>query len=67
MTAAEFELLGESEADQVIRWRLDALTAAGYSVEWALVLAAHVEVDLHVATDLVRRGCPPETAPRILL
>jgi hypothetical protein len=43
------------------------LTAAGYGVEWALVLATHVEVDLHLATDLLRRGCPPETAPRILL
>ncbi len=67
MTAAEFELLDESEADLVIRWRLDTLTTAGYSVEWALVLATHVEVDLHLATDLLRRGCPPETASRILL
>jgi len=26
-----------------------------------------VEVDLHDAVDLVRRGCPPELAARILL
>jgi hypothetical protein len=31
------------------------------------VLAANVEVDLHDAVDLVRRGCPPELAARILL
>jgi hypothetical protein len=66
MTAAEFELL-ESEADRIIRWRLDSLTAVGCRLEWALVLATHLEVDLHLAPELLRRGCPPETALRILL
>jgi len=66
MTAAEFELL-ESEADRIIRWRLDSLTAVGCRLEWALVLATHLEVDLPLATELLRRGCPPETALRILL
>jgi len=32
-----------------------------------MILASHVEVDLHVATDLVARGCPSKTALRILL
>jgi hypothetical protein len=31
------------------------------------VLASHVEIDLHDASALTRRGCPPETALRILL
>jgi len=33
----------------------------------ALELAACVYIDLHVATDLPRRGCSHETAVRILL
>jgi hypothetical protein len=31
------------------------------------MLATSVEVDLHVATDLLVHGCPSSTAARILL
>jgi hypothetical protein len=67
MTAAQFELLDEAQAQQILSWRFDALTRAGYEASDALVLATRVEVDLHVATDLLTRGCPVSTALRILL
>jgi len=67
MTAAQFELLDSSEAESVLRWRFQELVRAGYGAEEAVVVASHVDVDLHAATELVRRGCPVETALRILL
>jgi hypothetical protein len=67
MTAAQFELVNESEAEAILRWRFEELVRAGYDVGSALVLASHVEVDLHDATALCRRGCPSDTALRILL
>jgi len=67
MTAAQFELIDDTEAEAILRWRFDELVRAGYDVGSALMLASHVEVDLHTATALVARGCPPDTALRILL
>ena len=67
MTAAQFELIDETEAEAILRWRFEELVRAGFDVGSALVLASHVEVDLHDASDLARRGCPSETAVRILL
>jgi hypothetical protein len=67
MTAAQFELLDARAAEDVLRWRFDELVRAGYDAEQALVVASHVEVDLHVATDLLAQGCPVGTALRILL
>jgi hypothetical protein len=67
MTAAQFELVNESEAEAILRWRFEELVRAGYDVGSALVLASHVEVDLHDATALCLRGCPSDTALRILL
>ena len=67
MTAAQFELIDETEAEAILRWRFEELVRAGYDVGSALVLASHVEIDLHDASDLACRGCPPETAVRILL
>jgi len=67
MTAAQFELLDQTEAECVIRWRLLSLGDVGYGFDDALALAVQPEVDLHLAADLLRRGCPPETALRILL
>jgi hypothetical protein len=57
----------ETEDDRVARWRLEQLTRAGYEETAALVLADLVDVDLHLAVDLVRQGCPSDTALRILL
>ena len=67
VTAAQFELIDETEAEAILRWRFEELVRSGYDIGSALVLASHVEVDLHDASDLTRRGCPPETALKILL
>jgi hypothetical protein len=67
MTAAQFEQLGDLEAETVLRWRFEELVRVGYDAGEAMILASHVEVDLHAATDLVGHGCPPATAMRILL
>jgi hypothetical protein len=67
MSAAQFEAPGVSEADVVRRWRFDELVRAGYEDEDAIELAFHLDVDLHLATNLVRRGCPSSTAVRIAL
>jgi hypothetical protein len=67
MTAAQFEQLEAPEAEAVLRWRFEALLRAGYDAGNAMILASHVEVDLHDATRLLERGCPPETAMKIVL
>ncbi len=67
MTAAQFEELATPEVEAVLRWRFEELVRAGYDPGNALILASHVEVDLHEATGLLERGCPPETALQIVL
>jgi hypothetical protein len=51
----------------VVRWRFEELRRAGFETQDALIVAADTEIDLHLATRLLRRGCPPKTALRILL
>jgi rRNA processing protein Krr1/Pno1 len=51
----------------VLGWRVEQLIAAGFDSDAAFVLALDRTVDLHDAIDLVRRGCPPQTALRILI
>ena len=53
--------------DQVLLWRIAQLDRAGYNGECAVELAMASDVDLHIAADLLKRGCPVETATRILL
>ena len=70
MAAIEVEeavLEVETESERVMRWRREKLLRAGYDDRLAVKLALGRQVDLHVAIDLVRRGCPPETAAQILL
>lgn len=50
----------------MVAWRFEELLRAGYRERDAMALALETGVDLHAATDLVRRGCQPETAIRIL-
>jgi hypothetical protein len=57
----------EQRDAEVLRWRFEELRRAGFETEDALTVAAEVHVDLHLATKLLRRGCPPQTALRILL
>ena len=55
----------ESTRD-VVSWRRDRLAAAGFPLPAAARLAADRGYDVHALTDLVRRGCSPELAARIL-
>jgi hypothetical protein len=57
----------ELDDDGVLKWRFEALRHAGYSAAAAAELACAPDVDLHVAVDLVARGCDHATALRILL
>jgi hypothetical protein len=56
----------ETELDRVERWRASELLRVGFPGDDAVALAARADVDLHEAIELVRRGCPPELAIRIL-
>jgi hypothetical protein len=67
MSAAELEVLYETEIDRIERWRHQALQRAGYDRESALVLAASHDVDLHAAVSLLERGCSVDLALQILL
>jgi hypothetical protein len=56
-----------SEEDRIILWRAEELQRAGFRPVIANALAAQKGVDLHLAVDLVKSGCPHDTAIRILL
>jgi len=66
MTVAEGHT-AQAESTDVVGWRLEQLSTRGYGAFEAMVLAHHLEVDLHQAIDLAGRGCPPQLALRILL
>jgi hypothetical protein len=51
----------------VLEWRAETLRRAGFDSDAALDLAFSQHVDLHAAVQLVKGGCPPATAVRILL
>jgi hypothetical protein len=55
----------EAVDDEVERWRLEQLLAAGYSTAHACVLAGS-KVDLHRAVELAGQ-CPPALAAQILI
>jgi hypothetical protein len=57
----------ETESERVLRWRVDELKRAGYDERLALKLALRRHVDLHRAVDLLRQGCDPALAARILV
>jgi hypothetical protein len=64
-TAAQIEITSETE--MIEAWRFEALERAGYRPADAAELAARNDVDLHLAVDLIRRGCPSDLALQILL
>jgi len=66
MPAAEIHIQ-ETEQQRVERWRAEELERSGYDHESAVQLASRADVDLHRAIELLRSGCPAETALRILL
>ena len=65
MTAAETEI--REEIELVEAWRAEQLEMAGYGAQDAAEIALRQDVDLHVAIDLVSRGCPTDLARAILL
>ncbi len=67
MSAAELDLHVETESERIERWRVEELERAGFPPGDAVELASRSYVDLHLAVELLERGCPPETATRILL
>ena len=67
MAAVNEQRVSATEEQRIYRWRFEELVRSGYDMDAARLLAERVEVDLHSATDLLRRGCPNETALRILL
>jgi hypothetical protein len=56
----------EDVQQQVVSWRLHVLVEAGYPLPVAEAIAKG-SADLHVAVDLLGRGCSPELAERILV
>jgi hypothetical protein len=67
MTAAEAGPRQETEAELVERWRAEELERGGYDSESAAAIAGRLDIDLHRAVDLIRGGCEPDLALRILL
>jgi hypothetical protein len=65
--AADAQPALDTESERVTAWRACELMRAGYEPMMAAELAEHREIDLHVALELVERGCPPELAAQILL
>jgi hypothetical protein len=67
MSAAELDLHVETESERIERWRAEELERAGYDPVEAAELASRPYVDLHLAVELLERGCPTDTAVRILI
>jgi hypothetical protein len=67
MATIETEALEAGETALIRAWRLEALERGGYDQPLANELAEHGDVDLHLAVDLLRRGCSQELAAKILL
>jgi len=67
MPAVELDLEFDTEAELVRIWRMEELERAGYAAAQARELAELSYVDLHLATGLLRRGCAPELALKILV
>jgi hypothetical protein len=67
MATIQTEVLEGAESALIRGWRREALERGGYDQQVAMKLAEHDEVDLHVAVDLLHRGCSQKLAARILL
>jgi hypothetical protein len=66
MTAAEFEMLDEADATELLCARFRRLTDVGYDPTHALVLAVFPQVELDRAEELLVDGCS-EAAARLLI
>ena len=61
------DAIASTTEDAVVRWRMSVLLRAGYLWDDAVELAMDTKVDLHLAVELVDKGCESSTARRILL
>lgn len=50
----------------LVEWRRELLTEAGFPPVLAVRLACDARWELHALIDLVERGCPPTLAVRVL-
>jgi len=55
-----------TEQEIVERWRAEELERAGYTSDAAAELAMRSDVDLHLAVELLQKGCSAELALDIL-
>jgi hypothetical protein len=54
--------------DELVRcWRIEQLRKTGYPARAAKAIASRRDIDLHLAIELLSRGCPVGLAVRILL
>ena len=67
MATADLNVLVDTELERVENWRAEELIRAGYAPGDAVALAARHDIDLHLAVELVERGCPDELAIEILI
>jgi hypothetical protein len=67
MASIEIQTLEETESERIERWRAEELERAGYEPRSAAKIAVRHDIDLHLAVDLLGRGCPAELALKILL
>jgi hypothetical protein len=67
VAATDIYLADPTEIERIEHWRAEELERAGYEPRAAGRLAVRHDVDLHLAIDLLRRGCPVELALEILL
>ena len=65
MTVAETEI--REEIELVEAWRAEQLEMAGYGAQTATEIAMRLDIDLHIAIDLLASGCSAELAAQILL
>ena len=56
----------DPRAVEIYLWRFEQLRDAGFGDALAHQLAENTEVDLHIACNLLSRGCPERTAFEIL-
>ena len=57
--------LQDTRTVQLVAWRRDQLTAAGFPLPLAIRIARDSRCDIHTLIELVERGCPPNLAARI--
>ena len=67
MASTDLQVLVETEAERIERWRAEELERAGYEPRAAAKIAVRHDIDLHLAVDLLARGCSPDLALKILL